>query len=58
MQITSKIYRGTHTGEDMYIYIALIADGTSVLTHLLLTAPSFDIQIIIRIYYICLMIPG
>ena len=53
MQITSKIYVVMHTGEN----IALIADGTSVLSHLLLTAPPFDIQIIIRICYVCLMSP-
>ena len=50
MQITCKIYLVTHTGED----IALIA---SVLSHPLLTAPPFDIQIIIRICYVCLMSP-
>ena len=51
MQNTTKIYLVSHTGE----HIALVADGTSVLTHLLLTAPSSDIQIIIRICYVCLM---
>ena len=53
MQITSKIYLVTHTGED----IALIADGASTLSHLLLTAPPFDIQIIIRVCYVHLMSP-
>ena len=53
MQITSKIYQVTHTGED----IALVADDTSVLSHPLLTAPPFNIQIIIRIFYECLMSP-
>ena len=48
MQITSKIYLVTHTGEDT----ALIADGTSALSHPLLTAPPFDIQIISRICYV------
>ena len=42
MQITNKIYLVTHTGED----IALVADNTLALSHPLLTAPSFDIQII------------
>ena len=53
MQITSKIYLVTHTGED----IALIADDTSALSHLLLTAPPFNIQMIIRICYVRLMSP-
>ena len=53
MQITCRIYLVTHTGED----IALVADGTSALSHPLLTAPPFDIQIIIRICYVCLMNP-
>ena len=51
MQITCKIYLVTHTAED----IGLIADGMSVLSHPLLTAPPFDVQIIIRICYVCLM---
>ena len=51
MKITCKIYLVTHTGED----IALVADGTSALSHPLLTAPPFDVKIIIRICYICLM---
>ena len=53
MQITSKIDLVTPTGED----IVLIADGTSALSHPLLAAPPSDIQIIIRICYVCLMSP-
>ena len=51
MQITCKIYLVTHTGED----IALVADGTSALSHPLLAAIPFDVKIIIRICYVCLM---
>ena len=54
MQIACKIYLVTQTGED----IALVPDGTSALSHPLLTAPLFDIQIIVRICYVCLMSPN
>ena len=54
MQITSKIYLVTHTGED----IALVAGDMSALSHPLLTAPPFDIQIIIRICFVCLINPN
>ena len=51
MQVNCKIYLVAHTGED----IALVADSTSALSHPLLTAPPFDVKIIIRICYVCLM---
>ena len=51
MQITCKTQIVTHTRED----ISLIADGMSMLSHPLLTAPPIDIQIVIRICYVCLM---